>query len=651
MTPNNNIQYECKHAVYVEAQDGREEDILFVKEVQHLPDGTQRRGTRVIRNYVRPFWVTREGFRKHNDKKEWEKIERVQEYKSTQVKLVKSVCRALGRAPAKTTLRMLARSPYLYGTDISTPALLKGYYQQKWPEAISPNTVAILDTETDTLKKNKSEPGFEEIVMSSLVMEDGPRAFKIYHVVTEEFAKRMGTDPEAQIREKFAKYVQPKLDIFGAKKNDNGTLTLLDPVKVNLEIKFVKTAGDVAFEMVQRCHVWQPDILSIWNMDFDITKMIEVLERYGYDLADVWSDPKVPKDFRFFRYIQGPSQKVTASGKTMALAPAERWHTVYTPASFYVLDAMCVYLKIRIAKGKEASYALDYILQKDLADSDPEIRKLKFEEASHVTGLDWHMLMQERYPAEYSAYNMFDCLSMAMLDQKTTDIQQMVSILCGVSEYRIFPSQPKRTCDDLHFVTLSKGLVIGTTSDQMESDLDKITTSMDGWIVTLPSYLVSDDGLHMMQELPNLSSYAYAHVYDLDVESTYPNGTVLTNQSKETTAREMGKIKGLDQTTQRAVGVNLTGGHVNAVEICCNVFQAPTMDVLLKAFKEQLPPSRAKPEMTQALARESEMGHQGFDIPDFQEEAVKETEYVDPGNEMTYAIPEEDSVTSASSWI
>lgn len=644
-------QYECKHAVYVEAQDGREEDILFVKEVQHLPDGTTRRATRVIRNYVRPFWVTREGYRKHMDKKEWEKADRVQEYKSTQIKLVKAVCRALGRAPTKTTLRMLARSPYLYGTDISTPALLKGYYQNKWPDAISPNVIAILDTETDMTKK-ETEAGYGEIVMSSLVIQTAEREFKIYHVQTEEYAARLRENPKEKILAAFDKYVQPKLDRFEAKIDAEGNEVLKAPFKVNLEIKFVKSAGEVSYEMLRMAHEWQPDILAIWNMNFDIPKMIAALEKYGYNLPAVWSDPKVPRDFQFFRYIQGPSQKVTASGKTMALHPAEQWHTVYTPASFYVLDAMCVYQKIRIAKGKESSYALDYILEKNLAETDPEIRKLKFDKADGFYGGEWHTFMQEKYPAEYSAYNMFDCLSMALLDQKTTDLKQVVSILAGPSEYRIFPSQPRRTCDDLHFVSLNKGLVIGSTSDQMEVEFDKQTVGITDWIVTLPSYLVSDDGLKMMKEVPNITSYAYAHVYDLDVESTYPTGTVMSNQSKETTSREIGKIKGVDQTTQRATGVNLTGGFVNAIEISCNVFSAPTLDTLLKSFKEQLPKSRAKPEMTQALIREVNAGHnQGFDIPNFEEPESKEIEYTDPATDIPFAAAvEEMNVTGTMSW-
>lgn len=505
------VGYECKHAIYVEAQDGSEDDMLLVKERHHFEDGSTKPNIRLIKNYERQFWVTREGYRKHVDKKEWEHVDRVQAFPTTQAKLVKNVCRALGRAPVNTTLRMLARSPYLYGTDATTPVLIKGQYQRKWPTAISPNEVGILDIETDMVD------GTNEIIMSALTQMVGPRHVRIFQVHTKANLKKLGSSAEQaidRILKAFQKYVQPKLDAYGTQVNKQGEVIVPPPFKVDFEFKFVENGGDVAFEMLQKSHQWQFDIMAIWNMDFDVPKMNEALEKYGYNLAKVWSDPKVPAKYQHFKYIQGPSQKITASGKTMSLAPAERWHTVYTPASFYVLDAMCVYLKIRIAKGKEASYALDYILDKVLGKTDPDVRKLKFDAAKDYHGGDWHTFMQEHYPAEYSVYNMFDCLSMGLLDYKTTDLRQMVSILNGVSEYHRFGSQPRRTCDDLHFFCLDKGLVIGSTSDKMEDDNDKHVVPLDGWIVTLPSYLVSDEGLKIVEELPDQNTYVYGHVAD-----------------------------------------------------------------------------------------------------------------------------------------
>lgn len=77
------------------------------------------------------------------------------------------------------------------------------------------------------------------------------------------------------------------------------------------------------------------------------------------------------------------------------------------------------------------------------------------------------------------------------------------------------------------------------------------------------------------------------HVADLDVEGTYPNVEVLANISKETTSKELCRIDGVSETVQRSVGINLSGGYVNAVEICVSLYGAPTFDELLQGFQSE----------------------------------------------------------------
>lgn len=558
--------HECKFALYFEAQDGSRNDLLLIKEYEHKPDGTQVAHLRKKYNFKRPFWVTREAFRKHKDKKEWEKIERLQKYESTQIDLVPSIARALGRAPTQTTLRMMSRSPYLYGCDVTTPVLAKRHYMDKWPGAISDNRVAMLDSETDMLKP-RGVPGHQEIIMLSLTMKDRCKI-----VIVEDYLEGV-YDAEAQIQKAMVKYL-------GDPNSEMGDI--LTKRGINLEVEFAKNAGDCVHRILKTAHAWQPDIIGIWNIDFDMTKMIAALEKYGYDPKEEFSDPSIPAPFKQFKYMQGNAQKVTASGKFMALHWAERWHVVHCPASFYFLDAACVYLKLRIAKGKEASYALDYILQKHLG-----IRKLKFSEADHVGGGgNWHKFMQQYYKIEYCIYNLFDCISMEMLDDKTTDLKRMVTSMCGHSEFHRFPSQPRRTCDDLHFFAQKNGMVAATTSDKMMDELDELVVDLKDWIVTLPAYMVADEGLKAIEELPDVSTTIFAHVADLDVEGTYPNEEIILNISKETTAAELSKIQGISTQVQRAIGINLSGGNVNAVEICMQAYNAPSFDELLEAFQK-----------------------------------------------------------------
>jgi hypothetical protein len=223
----------------------------------------------------------------------------------------------------------------------------------------------------------------------------------------------------------------------------------------------------------------------------------------------VFSDPRVPAKYRHFKYKEGSSQKITQGGKVTPIHPADRWHVATCPATFWFIDSMCTYKKLRIAAGNEPSYALDAILHTHL-----DLGKLKFTETDHLTGLGWHMEMQRLYKLEYIIYNIFDCIALELLDEKTGDISSAFPVQCGVSEYRSFSQNPRRIADDLHFYCLNNDLVMGSTSDEMVTELDKHVIDMNGWIVTLPAFLATGNGLPIIRELPATRSMFFAHNSD-----------------------------------------------------------------------------------------------------------------------------------------
>lgn len=569
--PNPIVGREMKHGIYTTANDGTFDDAVIIKEYLTRADGSRVPHMLVVENFERPFWVTLETHRNHKDKKFAEKANKLRRQTSTQINLVRNIARAMGRAPKNGSLRMACRNPYVYGCDVTTPVLFKHEWQRRYPTYLTDNSVCSLDIETTTEEKDKDK----KMVMGSLTMGEN-----VYLVVMKSYFAGH-PDPTKEIMTACERY----LGDFEY-KDKNGqvkTANLIAQRNLKIVIEYADTEADLCNMMIQKAHQWKPDFLNVWNMNFDIKKICQVLTDGGYDLAEVFSDPAVPKKYRFFNYIEGNSKKITASGKQTALSPAELWHTADCPASFYIIDSMCTYLKLRIAKGKEPKYALDFILEKELG-----MRKLKFKQADHLKGKEWHDFMRSNFKAEYCVYNIFDCISLELLDEKTTDLRRMISAMSGPSEYRNFGSQPRRTCDDLHFECLSKGYVIASTSDQMQDENDQHTVSLRHWIVTLPSHLVADTGLKAIKEWPELATLMRAHVADLDVEGTYPNEQVSMNIEKATTAKEVCKIPGKTEATQRAVGINLSGGNVNAVEICVTMYGAPSMERMLADFEAEL---------------------------------------------------------------
>lgn len=473
---------ECRHAVFVRSQFGGSSDIHFIKEVEHLPDGTLKPGKRILKDFKRPFWVTREGFQNHEKKKEWEDIKRLKRYESTQSQLTRNVARAIGRPGMKGGLRQICDSPYIYGADVTSGSILKNKYHKAFPGVFTPSTVAVLDIETDVLE------GTEEPIIVGMSFRD-----KAVVAVHEHwFGKHV--DPDSIIQKKFT-------ELLGEYQEDRN---------IKLKVIMCQTPSECCAEVIKLAHEWMPDLITCWNMSFDLREIEKCLIRGGYDPAHVFSDPDVPDEFKHYRFVEGPSQKITSSGKVMPLAPAERWHRVECPATFQFVDSMCVYYMLRIALGKEPSYGLDAVLEKNLG-----VRKLKFKEAEHKTGLAWHKFMQKHYKPEYVIYNIFDCIGVELLDDKSSDLSRTLPIQAGDSLYDYFNKQPRRLVDELHFICLEQGLVMATTPSSMkDEELDNLTLDVDGWIVTLPSIMTAENGVKCVSELPELITFLRLFVAD-----------------------------------------------------------------------------------------------------------------------------------------
>ena len=553
----NKIKYECKHAVYAPSNDPESrDDLVVVKEIQHLPDGTKKPNLRLIRNYKRSFYLTREAYRDHKDNKEWESINRLQKFTCRQSDLVDRIGQSLGYRRFRD-IGHAGSCEYLYGSDITTPTLIKHKYMEQWPDAISDNSVAVLDIETDVL----NEDNLGKPIYIALTFRD-----KAFLVVTERFLGSIA-NPEEQFQSMFTKYL-------GKYKEERN---------INLEVVVTNDLADGIVQVINKAHEWKPDFLTFWNIDFDLPIISKVLVDNGYDLAQVFSDPSVPDEFKYYKYTKGKSKKETASGLVMSIHPAERWHIAECPASFFLIDSMCVYKRIRMAKANENSYSLDSILNKHL-----KLGKLNFKEAESVTdgGLKWHKFMQAKYKIEYGIYCLFDCIGVELLDEKTRDLAAVISAHSKASEYTIFNSQPQRLINDIYFYCLEIGKVIGSYG-RGKDELDKFVVGLKDWIVTLPSHLVETKGIPLLKELPQVFSFCYAHVADLDIVSTYPNVQYILNISKETTYREISRVGKATVGDIRMAGINLSGGYVNAVEVVCSLYKAPTFDTLLEDFVKE----------------------------------------------------------------
>lgn len=571
------IARECRFAIHIPERRDINPDLHMVKEQVHYSDGRIVPEVRFIRDFKRKFWITKPNKRSYKDKREWEHLDNLLEKETTQSRLRDEVAKMLDKHWSRDRLKQLAVSPYLYGTDISSTSLVKKAYMDKFPDANTPYSVAFFDIETDVIN------GTDDPILASLVFKNDA-----YIVATKDFIQGIAC-VEDMLQKACQKYIGEYLE-----KHD---------MKVTLFI--ADTPVDLIRAVMNRAHKHKPDFLAIWNMDFDIPRLIATLEKYGVDPSDIFCDPSVPKNVRICKYKQGPKKKVTASGKVIPINPAAQWHTLVLTSSFYVIDAMCSYKHLRLGEQEKARYSLDFILGEELG-----IRKLKFKEADAYSGLAWHQFMQKSFKIEYMVYNIFDSLSMLELDQQTKDLAFRLPSFSVTSDFAQFKSQPRRIADALHFNVLETGNVMGTVADTVDaenSDLQRYTGDEDlgesaqpeeeeednignevldrtGWILTLPPHN-SVLGLPFIEEDETIRTGIRGFVYDSDATSAYPSSTSVANVSKSTTKREIITIEGVDEYVFRMNNLNAVLGQTNANEYCQEMFCLPRPEDLLKLYQ------------------------------------------------------------------
>jgi hypothetical protein len=552
MTEKKIVARECRHVTHSKSTQDNS-DIHVIKEILHYEDGTIVPNVRLAKNFKRPYWIVQKGFRTFKDKKEYIEASKLLKFECQQNELINKIAGSLNKPWYEGGLRKLCRDPYIYGSDILSTSIIKKSYQLKYPDTNTYSSVAVFDIETDMIYGTG-----EIIIMATLSFKD-----KVYTVINANFLSGQ-SDVINRLHKLLHKYIGDYVEKRGIK----------------WELLLVETEAAIVVEILKKAHEWKPDFVSIWNMAFDIPKCIAALERAGISPASVFCDPSVPKEYRFFKWDEGQAVKVTASGSQHSKNYYEVWTSVRTHASFYFVDAMALYYQVRSqSEAKEQSYSLNSILDKHLG-----IRKLNFKEAEHLDKSEWHAFMQEKYPMEYVIYNVFDCVSMEVLDETILDVALTMPMSAGCSDYTYFNSQPKRLADNMHWYCLDNNYVYGTTSDTMITDDDSFVTSGKGWIVTLPANLVADNGLCVIQEDSGMHTNARAHVGDLDVSASYPNGGSVFNISRGTTHKELIAIEGIPESIRRQQGINLSGGATNAVEFVTDLFGAPSMDTLLAAF-------------------------------------------------------------------
>ena len=550
--------FEYIHSCYSENKHpDSKDDAVFVKRnrITFTKDGQELAIPEYVpmENVQRDYWITKKAFRKHEFKLEWEHVSKLDHYTCTQRDLARQICYKTG-AQYRKGMRLVEafRSPYVYGCDIDINTVVKLQYKKHHPrEAPASLTYAVQDTEFDM-------NGDLGMIIFSMSFKE-----KAYQVVLSEWVNDGDTEQE------YIDFINEELPEIKSRN-------------IKLELDFVDNMVDGIRKMYQKANEWMPDMIGFWNIDYDMTVILDILKEAGVDPADVFSHPSVPINYRRFEYKRGPVTKRKDDGTSRPLAASEQWHTVFTTAPFYFIDPMSLHRGLRKTKAAP-SYGLDYTTEKFLGKGKYHFEHERLKGMPTGTGR-WHMTMQKYFKKEYCAYGLIDCIRVEELDEDQEDVAIKLPLLIGDSHFKDFSSNPRQLCDDFHSFCLEHDNVVSTTSDRMKHELDSKVVGKELWINILEATHLEDIGIQVVDDDLFRSSRMTIHNFDEDLISAYPKIGILLGLSRMNTVFEICKIEGIESFKHRYICVNLTGGDANAMLTCKELYKLDGLDELHKKF-------------------------------------------------------------------
>lgn len=560
-------------------------DALVIKVHLHKPDGSFEPKLKVESKLLRPFYITKPQMQNHEFKKEWELMKNLDKHVVENYRLAEELDTALNgpsfsNSYKRRNISQLCSSQYVYGADMHIESLAKKKYQinfEKTGLRPTKTTSGMFDIETDMVGGNGEDPNIITVTHEN----------RVYTAILERFFtvkldngnyRRGNLDEFIAFSKKTLDHHIDELLTGHVKKHSK---SILKKKVEETPFEYFYYVGKTPLELIEwiftQIHANKTDFLGIWNLDFDIPKILDTIKEGGKMYEDIFCPPELPRQYRYVRYDKDEKETQDIY---------KRWHWLHAASYSQFIDSMCLYRILRTVKGMETSMSLDNILKSnDLGG------KLTFKDDDPATedlaGADWHRYMQKNEAYKYIVYNQFDCISMQLMEWKNDDMGSMF-ILGGVSRLCKWTKQTRKVSDALYFDAAEDQMVTASPGPEavMFTEFDKLTPKVGGAV--LRPERTTGIGLHVFSDRPDIETYLHNFVSDVDFSGMYPVCSMVMNVSKETKVSSGIQIEGHSKVGTQNFYSLMSALQENSVLIGKTFFGLKGYDEIDTAFSEYL---------------------------------------------------------------
>lgn len=404
--------------------------------------------------------------------------------------------------------------PRSFAADMNILNYTRSRFSEIYKNPVIPIDIFFFDIESDIIDSISDNVTIGECPVNAITGYYS-KTNTLYNFVLRNKRNKQIQELEDDMKKDFKKYKEKVRSFI---EYDLGSKEKVNKYKldnVELSVGFFDDELSLILEFFKLVHSLSPDIVTAYNISYDLPSLIERLKANGVDPRDVICDQDIPPQYRFCEYILDEKNLNNLE---------ERGDFANISARSTYLDQMITYASRRKGQSAIESNKLDYVGTLECG-----VRKLDYHEITTDIGklpyLNFYI---------FWLYNIIDVVVQVCIEAQTDDLKYVFNNVIEMNTpfQKIFRQTNYLGTKAVEFYKHHEGVIIGNNINRFGK---KPEEKFSGAFVADPTK-ISDKNKVRINGQP---IYKYNNGNDFDYKRLYPS---LMQEFNMATNTQVGKI-------------------------------------------------------------------------------------------------------------
>ena len=404
--------------------------------------------------------------------------------------------------------------PRSFAADMNILNYTRSRFAEIYKNPVIPIDIFFFDIESDIIDSISDNVTIGECPVNAITGYYS-KTNTLYNFVLRNKRNKQIQELEDDMKKDFKKYKEKVRSFIEYDLGSKEKVIKYKLDNVELSVGFFDDELSLILEFFKLVHSLSPDIVTAYNISYDLPSLIERLKANGADPRDVICDQDIPPQYRFCEYILDEKNLNNIE---------ERGDFANISARSTYLDQMITYASRRKGQSAIESNKLDYVGTLECG-----VRKLDYHEITTDIGklpyLNFYI---------FWLYNIIDVVVQVCIEAQTDDLKYVFNNVIEMNTpfQKIFRQTNYLGTKAVEFYKHHEGVIIGNNINRFGK---KPEEKFSGAFVADPTK-ISDKNKVRINGQP---IYKYNNGNDFDYKRLYPS---LMQEFNMATNTQVGKI-------------------------------------------------------------------------------------------------------------